>query len=262
MSGFKKGWGYGMRNCLVLMVMALLLAACGKRGALIYPDMLTPAASSDVRIGQLDAVVKLSFLLPQKDQAGRDLNDLAGVDVYRRSAVSGQPSGCNACTVDYALFKKIYLNLPDSRIIRNGSQMILLDGDVRNDRDYSYYIIPFTTGAAVGKPSVPVMIGVTESPIPPTLKVVAEPTEIRLLFTQPAQKVDVEGYNLYRAEKGQSLTLFPHNKELIKGNSYTDIGLKRGVSYVYAVRSVVKRANGALAESGLSNQIETRLAEE
>ena len=251
-----------MRNCLVLIAIAALLAACGKRGALIYPDQLTPAATSDVRISQLDTVVKLSFQLPQKNQAGKDLTDLAGVDIYKRSAVSGQPAGCNSCTVDYLLFKKVYLNLPDSQIVKNGGQMILLDGDVRNDRDYSYFMIPFTTGFLAGKPSLPVNIGVTESPLPPKLKVVAQPTEIRIVISPTSQQSDTAGYNLYRAEKGQAFTLFPHNKELVKDNKYTDMGLKRGVSYIYAVRTVVKRANGVFAESGFSNQVETSLAEE
>jgi len=259
---FKKGRITRMRNWLMLLVMVILLTACGKRGALIYPDQLTPAAPADVRVGQLDTVVKLSFQLPQKNQAGKDLVDLAGVDIYKRSAISGVSQDCTACTVDYALFKKVYLNLPDSRIIRNSGQMTLLDGDVRNDRDYSYYIIPFTTDSLAGRPSQPVTIAVAEAPVPPKLKAAAEPTEIRLFFEPTVQQADVAGYNLYRAEKGQPLTVFPHNKELIKGNSYIDSGLKRGVSYAYAVRAVVKRTNGALAESGLSNQVEARLAEE
>lgn len=259
---FTKGRASGMRNCLTLLIMVILLSACGKRGALIYPDQLTPAAPADVRIGQLDTMVKLSFQLPQKNQAGKDLTDLAGVDIYKRSAISGVTQDCTACTVDYALFKKVYLNLPDSRIVRNGGQIILLDDDVRNDRDYSYYIIPFTTDSSAGRPSQPVTISFAEAPVPPKLKAAAEPTEIRLLFAPTEQQAVIAGYNLYRAEKGQPLTIIPHNKELIKGNSHTDTGLKRGVSYVYAVRTVVKRANGALAESGLSNQVETRLAEE
>jgi predicted small lipoprotein YifL len=262
MINITKGWLCGMRNSLLLTILLFMLAACGKRGALIYPDLLTPAATSDVRVSQLDSVVKLSFQLPQKNQAGKDLNDLAGVDIFKRSVISGQPAGCNSCSVDYVLFKKVYINLPDNQIVKNGNQMILLDGDVRNDRDYSYYLIPFTTASLAGKPSLSVTIGVAESPLPPELKVVAEPTEIRLVFSPTVQKADIAGYNLYRAEKGQPLTIFHHNKELVKDNKYTDMGLKRGVSYVYAVRAVVKRANGVLAESGLSNQVETRLAEE
>ncbi len=262
MINITKSWFCGMRNGVLLMILFFILTACGKRGALIYPDMLTPAAPSDVKISQFDAVVKLSFRLPQKNQAGKDLNDLAGVDIYKRSVISGQPAGCTYCTVDYLLFKKVYLNLPDSQIVTNGNQMILLDGDVRNGRDYSYYLIPFTTGSLAGKPSLPLTIAIAEPPSSPKLKVVVEPTEIRLVFTPPAQQIDVAGYNLYRAEKGQPLTVFRHNKELVKENKYTDIGLKRGVSYVYAVRTVVKRANGVLAESGLSNQVEARLAEE
>jgi predicted small lipoprotein YifL len=262
MINFTKGWFCGIRKGLLLLTLFFILTACGKRGALIYPDMLTPAAPSDVKVSQFDTVVKLSFQLPQKNQAGKDLNDLAGVDIYKRSAISGQAAGCTSCTVDYLLFKKVYLNLPDSQIVTNGSQMILLDGDVRNGRDYSYYLISFTTGSLAGKPSLPLTIAIAEPPSPPNLKVVAEPTEIRLFFTLPVQQADIAGYNLYRAEKGQPLTVLHHNKELVKDSKYTDMGLKRGVSYIYAVRTVVKRANGVLAESGLSNQVEARLAEE
>jgi predicted small lipoprotein YifL len=247
----------------ILLVVSFVLASCGKKGALIYPDMLTPAAPTDVKAAQLGSAVKLSFVLPQKDQAGRRLHNLAGVDVFKRSTVTGQGAGCNACTVDYTLFKKIYINTPDSRVVRRDNQLVLLDSEVRKERDYHYYIIPFTDHAEAGKPSLPVSITVVEPPAPPRLVVAAEPTEIRLKMVDTQfQKGDFFGYNLYRAVKGEAFTVFPHNRELIKNSSFTDVGLKRGESYVYAVRTVARRASGTLAESDLSNLAEARLAED
>jgi predicted small lipoprotein YifL len=243
---------------LLLLCSALsALAACGKRGPLIYPDMLTPAAPTDVRAVQSDSAVRLSFNLPQKDQGGRGVSGLAGVDIFKRRAVTGTGSDCSSCTVDYSLFKKLHLNALDAGIVRKGSHIVVMDSDVTLERDYFYYIVPFMNDAVAGKPSSPVLATVLEPPAPPRLSAVSEPTEVRLTIRDPlfSQGIFV-GYNIYRTLKGETLGVFPVNAEPIRTSTFTDSALIRGARYVYAVRKVVKRGNGTLAESAFSNQVE------
>jgi predicted small lipoprotein YifL len=249
----------------LLVAITLCITACGKKGPLIYPDMLTPAPPTEVTVRQSGRVMKLSFNLPQKDRAGRGLKNLAGVMIFKRAATTGQAPGCNACTADFTLFRKLFLDLPlpDSSVQRFGNRLLLLDGDVRIGDDYTYAVTPFTQDAIEGQPSLPVKAAMVQAPTPPLLKARPEPTEIQIAFSAPLpQQGKLIGYNLYRAIKGEALPLIPLNREPLFGKSYIDIGLGRNTNYVYAARTVVMMPNGDLVESELSSEVVTQLANE
>jgi predicted small lipoprotein YifL len=246
----------------LLFVTTVALSGCGKKGPLIYPDMLAPAAPGAVTVRQAGRVMKLSFDIPQKDRAGRGLNNLAGLMIFKRASTTGQAPGCNACTEDFALFRKLFLDLPpaDRSLQRFGNRMLLLDGDVRIGDDYSYSVTPFTKDATQGQASLPVKASMVQPPPPPLLKALPEPTEIQLVFSAPLpQQGKFIGYNLYRAVKGEPLPFVPLNREPLGGKSYIDIGLGRNTSYVYAARTLVMIPNGELVESELSNEVVTQL---
>lgn len=154
-----------------------------KKGALIYPEMLVPAAPSAVSTQQTGTIVKLSFVAPQRDRAGRSLRDLVGIKVLRREAITGQSDSCSACVADFALFHKLYMDLPDQAVRRYGSLMMLLDTDVRIGSDYSYIVVAYNGDDHDGEPAAPVTVSMVPAPESPALTATAEPTEIRLKFT-------------------------------------------------------------------------------
>lgn len=250
---------------ILLFIAALSLVGCGKKGPLIYPDMLAPAPPSAVTVRQTGRLIKLSFTIPQKDRAGRDLGNLAGVMIFRKAATTGQDPGCSACTADFTLFKKIFLDLPqaDGSVQRHGNRMFLLDGDVRSGDDYTYYVTPFTRDDSPGQSSLPVKASVVQPPPPPQLKALSEPTEIHLSFSAalPKQGKPI-GINLYRAVKGDPLPLVPLNREPLGGNSYIDSGLARNTGYAYVARSLVMMPNGELVEGEPSGEVAVQLANE
>lgn len=254
-----------MRTIARVLFVSLLLTACGKKGPLIYPDMLIPAPPSAVSARQVGQAMKLSFVLTRKDRSGRDLKNLDGAAIHKRTTVAGQTPGCNACTEDFVLFKKLYLEPSplDRGVQRFGAMLMLMDSDVRIGDQYSYRITPFTKDNVDGQASVPVTTALVAPPPAPELKAMPDPVEIRLLFsdTPPGQGGFV-GYNLYRAPKGEPFPYVPLNKEPLSSTSYTDSGLDRRLSYVYAARTVVKMPGGQVVESELSNQVETRLTDE
>lgn len=254
-----------MLRLVGLFIVLLFMAGCGKKGPLIYPEMTAPALPTAVTVRQAGQSLRLSIGLPQKDQAGRGLGNLGGVTISKRSAPIGQSPACSACTEGFVLFKKMFLDLPlpETAAQRIGSQLLLLDGDVRLGEEYSYTVTPFTKDAQEGLTSPPVMIGMVSPPPAPKLKAVSQPTEIRLAFssTPPLNGVFV-GYNLYRAQKGEALPFLPLNKELITGTSFVDIGMDRNLSYVYAARTVVRLPAGTLVESELSGEVAAQLTNE
>ncbi len=251
-------------RAILLFIAALALTACGKRGALIYPDMLVPAQPAAVSARQAGQAIRLSFTLPRKDRAGREIQDLSGVKIFRRVTVAGQESGCNACTEDFALFRTLYLEpLSGNGVQRNGSQIQLLDSDVRGGETYSYTVTPFTADGIEGQASPRVTATMVAPPPPPGLTAVPDPIQIELVMAPASvEQGTFVGYNIYRAVQGERLPYVPLNPEPVRGPSYLDGTLDRRLSYLYAARTVVRMADGSLVESELSNQVLTKVTDE
>ena len=244
-----------MRRLSLLLLIALLTPACGKKGALIYPDLLVPAAPTAVAVRQAGPSMKLVFSLPDVDKAGQNITDLTGVKVLRHESVPGQEVDCSTCATDFQIFKTMYIDHLDSSSRRYGRLMVFLDSDVRAGREYAYKVLSFTKDNVDGEASKPVLAVLVQAPLPPVLQALSAPTEIKLEFVGlPPLEGDLAGYNLYRSVKGESLPFLALNKELLTGNSYIDTGLERGVTYVYAARIVVRMPKGDLVESVLSNE--------
>jgi hypothetical protein len=243
-------------------MMVLLTAACGKKGPLLYPDMLMPAAPASVTARQSGDGIRISFALPAKDRAGRRLENLAGVKIFKRGLLTGQQA-CSACSEDFPLFKKLYLDFLETAQ-RSGSLLVLMDADVRPGGNYTYKITPFTTDDADGETSAPATANMVQPPLAPVLRILPAPTEIRLeLVELPLINGQFVGYDLYRAPKGEVMPYLPLNPAPFTGNSYIDSrGLDRNTTYRYAARTVVRMPSGEIVESPLSNEVEGALKNE
>jgi len=252
-----------MRHLSLLFALTLLITGCGRKGPLIYLDMLVPAAPTVVTARQAGPGMKISFVLPQKDLAGQNLTDLAGVNVFKREATLDQGQECSACSESFRLFRKLYVDIQDGSVRRYGNLMILLDSDMRIGNIYTYKVVPFRKDGLDGASSAQVSATMVKPPLPPALQVFPSPTDIRLEFAgEPPAVGAFMGYNLYRADKGEPPPFLPLNKEPLPGGSYTDSGLDRGVVYSYAARTVVRMPTGEMVESNLSNMVEGALRDE
>jgi len=252
-----------MRRLSLLLVIALLTTACGKKGALIYPDMLVPAAPTAVTVRQVGPSMKLVFTLPGVDKAGQNLTDLTGVKVLRHESVPGQELDCSTCATDFQIFKTMYVDHMDSSARRYGRLIVFFDSDVRIGREYAYKVLSFTKDNVDGEASKPVLEVLVQAPLPPVLQALSAPTEIKLEFVGlPPLEGALVGFNLYRSVKGEELPFVALNNAPLTGNSYIDTGLERGVTYVYAARVVVRTSKGDLVESVLSNEAEAALRDD
>ncbi|HEY3307559.1 MAG TPA: fibronectin type III domain-containing protein [Desulfuromonadaceae bacterium] len=252
-----------MRCLFLLFIFLFLCLGCGKKGPLVYPDLLIAAAPGSVTVHQVGQGLMLSLTLPDKDLAGQKLVDLAGIKVLKRESAHGQTQECNACTSDFVLFKTLYLDIQESSYRRYGNTLLLLDGNVATGRDYVYRIIPFTKEKLDGESSKPVTASVTLPSPPPVLHVFSAPTEIRLEFAgQPPVEGQLIGYNIYRSLKDEPQPFLPLNKVPLTTNSFTDSGLDVKATYRYTARTVVRTQAGTIVESGLSNEVEGALKEE
>jgi predicted small lipoprotein YifL len=250
------------RSALVV-VLSLIATACGKKGPLIYPDMLVPAAPVAVTALQSDSVVKLQFALPEKDRAGRPVHGVAGVKINRRAAEADHKDVCRSCVTDYMLFRTLYLDHLPSNTQRFGNRLILLDSDVSAGNSYSYSIVPFTVDGVDGASSTSVDVRVAAPLQAPFLKIESLPTEVKLQITsQPLISGRLLGYNLYRSPVATARSYQPLNREPLKGDEYVDAVLERGVKYRYSVSALIVLISGDIAESAESIEVEGMLKDD
>ncbi len=240
-----------------------MAAACGKKGALLYPDMLVPAAPTAVTAQQSGSVVKLQFTVPDKDRTGKALQGLAGVKISRLVAEADQKEVCKSCMTDYQLLRTLYLDPLQADTQRFGNQLIHFDSDVSAGKSYSYSIVPFAASGVDGAASTVSTVRVV-SPFPaPDLKIESFPTEVKLqVIFQPLISGRLLGFNLYRSSDTAARSFQPLNKEMVKGNEYIDAALERKVKYHYRARALLTTALGDTAESLESNDVEGMLKDD
>ena len=252
-----------MRITASLLLILLATTACGKRGALIYPEMVAPAAPTDVTALQTGSAVRISFQLPQKDSAGRSLSSLAGVNLFKQASDT-QPGGiCMSCSPQFPVFRTVYLDHPGNTIQRYGNRFIMLDNQVIEGVDYAYFVQSFLHDGTFGMASSPVKVGVFPTLQAPLLKAISEPTEIRLeLSPRPSAPGSFVGFSIYRSIKGQPFSYLPYTKEPVTSSTFMDFGLNRQVVYLYQAKTIIRMPNGALVESAASEVVEVQLSEE
>lgn len=250
------------RSLLVVSV-SMLATACGRKGPLLYPDMLVPAAPAAVTAQQSGSAVKLQFTLPDKDQTGRPLQGVAGVKISRRSAEADQKEVCRSCMTDYLPFQTVYLERLPVTTQRFGNRLVVIDSDVSPGRVYSYSIKPYTADGVDGASSTAADVRVV-TPLPaPVLKAESLPTEIRIQLFSPLLPIGrFIGYNLYRSSGTESRSLLPLNREPMKGSEYVDGALERGVTYRYSARAVMVLVSGDVVESAESVDVERMLKDD
>ena len=244
----------------LVIALLLLATACGRKGPLIYPDMLVPAAPAAVTAQQSGSAIKLQFALPDKDRAGRPVKGVAGIKISKRSIEAAQKEVCRSCTADYRLFRTLYLDVLPADTQRFGNRLILLDSDVSAGNVYSYSIAPFTADGVDGAASAIADVRMGPTLPAPAVKIESLPTEVKLHFSwQPQISGRLLGYNLYRSSGADSRSYQPLNKEPLQGNEYVDSALERGVKYRYTARAVLVQESGGIAESAESQEVEGML---
>jgi predicted small lipoprotein YifL len=250
------------RSVLVAALL-LLTTACGKKGPLIYPDMLLLAAPDAVAVQQSGAAVKLQFALPEKDRAGRQLRGVGGVKISRRVTDAVNTDLCRFCMADFRLFRTLYLEHLPTDTQRFGNRLVLLDGDVTAGNLYSYSIVPFTADGMDGAPSATVSVHVSAALAAPVLKAESFPTEVKLQITsQPPKSGQLLGYNLYRRSVTAARSYQPLNREPLKGSEYVDATPERGVPYRYSARAVIISESEDVIESAESNEVDGMLKDD
>ncbi len=249
----------GLRPFLFFSVLCLLLAGgCGKKDDPTAPVAVAPGKVRDFAVRPRGNAIVVSFVLPEKNNDGSLLADLAGFTVLR----SEQPFAreCKDCPKRFLVigdidYKTYLMNNPQ------GGAIEYSDSALTVQTVYTYRVMGYD---ADKRPGVPVTGPDTYWDVPsaPPRAVRAElqGKSVVLRWEVPATLQDgaaFEGpvaYNLYRRTPETSFPLVPINSEPIAALSCRDRGIIKDSDYVYTLRAIRQVRESAI-ESEASAEI-------
>lgn len=243
----------------------MFMTGCGRKGPLIYPDMLAPDAPANVQAEQTAGYLRLAFDLPSRDLAGHKLkeNQLAGVKVMRFVESSSKES-CKPCLKEMLLYRKIDLDFPGDEVKRAGNRLILLDQDVQKGKRYSYRLVPYQKDGVEGKASPVTVASIEVPPTPPTLKATTSMGAVYLQIELPdffEGDGEIKGVRLFRKSKADNLNETPLSMVSALSGRYEDRGVQVGKVYIYSGRTIFRRPDGVMAESAPSTEVEVTVSD-
>lgn len=243
------------------MTAFLTLAGCGKKGPLIYPDLLVPEPPPFTQAEQFGTVAKVSFNLPAKDLAGRRLKDkeLGGVRVSRLVMQSQSAADCKVCPDEFREVKNIDLEFPGPDVVAVGSRLVWTDSDVALGKQYSYRLVGYLKGGTSGTPTSVVSVALREPPQPPTLRIRSAQGALLVAVELPEffeGDGEIVGVQIYRTllEPGELEQLVATVSPLKP--TYQDLAVRQGARYRYNARTVFKNAGGGTAVGSASAAVE------
>jgi len=245
-----------LTTAAIALFTLLAVAGCGKKGPLVYPDMLLPTPPQAVMLDQSGPFLRISFDLPQKDRSGNKLTESLESIILLRKVVDSQ--SCGSCLDNYQLMARIDPQHP-APAIRHGSRIVWIDKDVLpGEQRYQYRIKVVQKDGEAGSfaDTIPAAVGVP--PAAPVVK--ARPVFGGMIVVDISSELPagtaLVGYQIYRASSGDP-ELTPLGG-LVRDLPYTDQTVQLGMTYRYAATQVVRplSGNGVQRESDLSAIVE------
>lgn len=243
-----------MKKFLLITGSLLLLTACGKKGALMPPEALVPAAVRDLTVMQTGQEFRITWSAPTKEEGGRPLKDLAGFQLLRR-IVTPEGGDCPSCPDSWTLLTRVDLDLPAT--YRKSNDLFIAFDKVGKTGDRAHYrITAFSKSGGISKPADAPLKKQLQPPPPPTLSVTLQQASIRV-DCKPTNNATLApiGFNIYRRNADAAIPLLPLNREPITGTTWEDQALEYGHRYKYAA-TVVTQIEGERVESSRSDEIE------
>lgn len=239
----------------------LALSGCGKKGPLVYPDLLVPEAPQAVQLEQRGGSLQLSFNLPGRDLRGRGLQSSFIIEVQRRELKPDEVGECGSCPRDYQPPLRIDPEFPDPAR-KFGKRLVLLDSDVQQGKHYQYRMKAVGVDGEAGAAAETVQVQVCSAPPAPLVNAAIQHGGVILLEMQGEVPVNAElvGYAIYRAAADEELPFQPL-ATILGTNRYLDQNVQPGTRYRYVVRMLVRRWDELLLSSEPSAVVVTSLDE-
>lgn len=247
---------------ILLLLVAALLAACGKKGPPRAPESRGPLPPQSVEARQEGTSVIVSFVIPAargpKPSQLLSRVELLRVEYAQDARPGADPDGFRRRGRIVAEDEALPLDPGAHRDLEDSTAGALPDGGVGLVLRYGVRLLDRrgrTSPIVVAPDLVPV------AALPPPLDVRAEATSdgIRLRWTAPDAATDLL-YNVYRSTAGEPPAHAPIHRDPLDSTEFLDTEVKQGVSYTYAVRT--SAAGGRPYRESLPSGSVTVLAED
>ena len=246
---------------LIVALLAVAVAGCGKKGPPVAPERRVPVAVSDLSGLVEGSAVILSWSNPGTRADGTRLKDLTTIRIYRREdAADGEPKPAMLSwgkVVGYDEIAAIRLAEPAPATIE-GPRATWADREkLTVGRRYVYVLTAVDSIGRSSSPSPRVVVNFLAAPRPPDgLTAAAGEGEVRLAWAAPTRLVDGSPAPRtleYEVLRGSSPAgpFAPVTPEAIAARDFTDRGLANEQTYYYALRAV-RTEPGGRARSTLS----------
>lgn len=226
---------------LVLLLVLGLCAGCGKKGPVLPQRQPLPAAPEDLVLRQQGTQMLLSWMMPQLNQDGTDLTDLAGFKVMRMDFDPAED--CPDCRDTSILLRQVELDyLRD--VQSTDGRIFLADPDLEEGRGYQYRIIPYNRWGQDGTPVTQKQVLSIIPAAPETVQAETSDGVLTLTWQAPqslAADMELLGYNVYRRRPGRPFAIAPLNPRPLTEARFEDRNFISGSTYLYAVRAVVRQ---------------------
>jgi len=241
----------------IISIVALtvaLLAGCGKKGALIAPEALVPAAVQELRVQQQGADFRITWQAPTREQGGRPLRDLAGFRLQRRD-ISPDGNDCAACPDSWQLLTTVDLDL-SGEVRKSGATFIYLDRGLPPESSSQYKLLALSRSGGSSAAAMSPLKKMQPVVPAPAIKAELQPSSIRIAFTfTPPAGAKLLGYNIYRRLTAAEPLLLPLNSAPLPQAVWEDQQLQFGQSYRYSATALVE-LGGESVESLPSPEVE------
>ena len=240
-----------IRTVTMLTALSLVVAGCGKKGPLYYPDQLIAKPPQPVVVEQAEAAFRVSAVLPDTDLSGHKLKDLEAVLISRRIC---RDADCSACTEPFHELK---------RFLTKGGVVSWIDTDVRAGERVQYQLQTEQAGGVRGKALTSQPVSLAVVPAKPEVSVKSVFGGSMLIIAKgsvPGGAISL-GFQIYRAS-GTDGQLQLIGRQQADASRFEDQTVWHGVEYRYAARHVIKLKDGLVIESPLSVVIPARVADD
>lgn len=255
--------GRGLAPCLGLAL--LVLAACGRKGPPVAPELRAPRPVVDVLGAVHESAIEVSWTPPDRRVDNTPLRDPAATTRIFRLEDDGQGAPKAAMLVDgriagYMEVASLGVRRPAPAVAR-GRRLVLTDRQgLTHGRRYTYVAVVSDSEGRASPPAARVSVTYVPAAEPPAdLVAEAGEREVRLAWQAPTRLIDGSAptapltYEVLRAPAADAEPT-PVTRAPIAEHTLIDRELQNDRTYYYAVRAV-QVVSGTTAYSAPSPRV-------